>query len=160
MDAVFNAAYASDYQAPRAFYRWDADHPIFTTPNHTVRAGTITTVCARGFVDDPQGQVNRHLEFNPMLQPNMWLHNLSSEFTQGLFGGPWYSDDVPFYFHSFRTPLSVWIVRAGGLGLGGKSTISNTRPEYYYTKWLVNELRAVNRLAGRTVFAFVYVDDL
>jgi hypothetical protein len=33
LDAVFNASFVDDYSSPQALYRWDAAHPIFTTPN-------------------------------------------------------------------------------------------------------------------------------
>jgi hypothetical protein len=122
------------------------------------RIGTIKNVCARGFVDDPQAA-------NPLISPMLDLqsitHPYANEFLQGVFGNIWYAGDMRYYFHSFRTPTSVYILRAGGLGMwSGKLDVNATRYEWYYLKWMYNQISAINRLAGRSVVTFVGVDEL
>lgn len=121
------------------------------------RVGTIINVCARGFVDDPQAAAGKS---SPMYDLSATTHPYANEFLQGVFGNIWYANDLPYYFHSFRTPTSVYIIRAGGLGSFGTSAVSKTRYEWYYLKWLYNQVSAINKLAGRTVIRFMSVDEL
>lgn len=133
--------------------------PIYTNRYNSaqVRVGTIRALCMRGFVDDPQ---NTTFKLTPMYDLQCITHPYGNEFLQGVFGNIWYSGDMPYYFHSFRTPTSVYVLRAGGLGNYGNSQTTNTRYEWYFLKWMYNQISAVNKLAGRSVVQFVSVDDL
>lgn len=133
--------------------------PIYTNASHTTRVGNLTFAMTRGFMDDPQTDDDGTV-VDPMVSLNGHLHPHGNEQMQGVWGKVWYGNDIPYYFHTFRTSTSVYMIRAGGLGHAGNPTVSATRPEYFHLKWFVNQCKAVNRLAGRTVIQFVQVDDL
>lgn len=134
--------------------------PIYTNRYNSgqTRVGTIRALAMRGFVDDPQTYT---VKLTPMFNLGAITHPYGNEFLQGVFGNVWYAGDMPYYFHSFRTPTSVYVLRAGGLGSYGSFDLgAGTRYEYYLLKWVYNQVSAINRLAGRSLVTFTSVDEL
>lgn len=89
-----------------------------------------------------------------------WGHWWSDEFLWGALStaGPWYIADYPYYYHNFKTRLSVLEVPVGLLA--GTTAGSNKRYGWWHIKSTVNQVKAMNRIAGRTVAVFTYTDDL
>ena len=87
-------------------------------------------------------------------------HPGHDEFLMGAYGRLWYPQDLVYYFHTFKTPLDVFTIRAGDLAGSGNG--NPIRLGYYQIKWIVNSLRAANQLAWPThkVAQFVQADDL
>jgi hypothetical protein len=107
-------------------------------------------------MDDPPGG-SPGSAINPM-EALDHSHDPMGEVILGSMGGPWYLQDMPYYYHGFRTPLSVFVAKAGGLS--GGMGLGLGRPDYWEMKSFVNIIRAINRLAGRTIIAIVPVDQL
>lgn len=85
-------------------------------------------------------------------------HNYSEEFLWGALTGNWYRTDIAFYYHYFHTPLSVLMMSSGYMG--GDGTGSNQAAGWWQIKWTVNQIKAVNKLAGRTVIRIVDAGEL
>lgn len=89
-------------------------------------------------------------------------HKWSDEFLTGNVrskagGVVWYPNDYYFYRHNFRTALDVFEMPASLLhGTAG----ATRRFAWWQYKWIVNQVKAENYFAGRTVRTFVYTDDL
>ena len=89
------------------------------------------------------------------------VHDISNEFLTGVFTPLWYNADIPYWYHSFKTPLNVFVLRAGDLGARSTASTTNvSRVGYYMSKWIVNSVRSLNAFDGRTVGQFVSTDDL
>lgn len=88
------------------------------------------------------------------------VHDMSLEFIAGFWQQPWFTD-FPAWNHEFRTNFSLIVIRPGDL-----ATVTNAarpqiaRPGYYKAKWAVNQLKLINKFAGRPVINFVYPEDI
>lgn len=131
---------------------------VYSGAGHGTRYGTLTVAGTRGYADDPQGDG----------QPSgIWfLHGSShpwhNEFLQGALSRRWYGITHPstaWYVHTFRTPLSVFTIRTGGLMYDYNRT-NATRPDYWNLKHIVQMVRVINELNGRVNIDIVHVDDL
>jgi hypothetical protein len=88
------------------------------------------------------------------------FHATSNEFATGMFMSPWYISDTPYWNHVMRSRLSVYLIKPGDLGWLKNATSNPTRTGYLDIKWLVNQIRAVNKFANRTVIAITYPEDI
>ncbi len=96
-------------------------------------------------------------------------HSMACEFLQGFFMSRWYvaataNPNNRFFKgqpspHLFDVPLEVFSVSASALGGAGQGTTPR-RPGWYQVKWLVNQVSAINRLAGRKLIEFAYLEDI
>jgi len=86
-------------------------------------------------------------------------HEWAEEFLWGAMStaGPWWISPYPYYYHNFYTRLSVMEVP---VNLLGGTTPGTKRYGWWQIKWAVNQVKAMNALAGRNVAIFTYTDDL
>jgi len=91
-----------------------------------------------------------------------FAHDIIGEFWEGFFAQPWYIQDVPYWNHVMRARLNVVLVRPADLGcaVAGATVPVASRPGFYFIKYVVNQVRAINKLAGRTVISFAYPEDI
>lgn len=87
-------------------------------------------------------------------------HSISDEFMDGFFGSPWYIDDLVGWRHNFRTRLHVYFIKPGDMGFRATSTSNVSRHGLHELRWVVNQVKAINAFAGRTVIAFAYPEDI
>lgn len=59
-----------------------------------------------------------------------------------------------------NTGTNLIRISASGLGSGEWGTLSPNMPGWYQLKYIVNACKAINQIAGRTLIAFVYPQDL
>lgn len=85
-------------------------------------------------------------------------HNYTEEMFWGALTGNWWRTDIPYYYHYFHTPLSVLHTDTGYLA--GNATGNNQVAGWWQIKHMVNQIKAVNVLAGRSVMRIVYAEDL
>ena len=87
-------------------------------------------------------------------------HWWSDEFLWGALStaGPWFIADYPYYYHNFKTRLSILEVPVSLLA--GTTAGSNKRYGWWHIKSTVNQVKAMNRLAGRSVVVWSYTDEL
>lgn len=85
-------------------------------------------------------------------------HNYAGDFVQGLFTNLRLNNDYRFYYHTFRTQNTVFRHELGAFAGSGDGT--GKRSGWWQVKYAVNQIKAINRLAGRTVVQFVYADEL
>lgn len=126
-----------------------SDQGVYPVYDGTTFLGNLRATATRGQMREPY-------------DANMRLtHNWNHEFLLGLAGGPWYIVDMPNYYHNFRTSLGVFTVPLSVLG-NTHASITGARPSpgWWQAKWLVNQMKAVNHLAGRQVVRFVHLDEL
>jgi hypothetical protein len=88
------------------------------------------------------------------------IHEIAGETMTGFFMNPWYNADLPYWNHALRSRLDVVLIRPGELGWKKNATSNVTRSGYFEVKWIVNQIRAINKLAGRTVIAITYPEDV
>jgi hypothetical protein len=101
----------------------------------------------------------RHVDEDPAAI-NYSIHNVAFETMTGLFMSPWYLTDLSYWNHVMRSKLDVVLIKPGELGWKKNATSNVTRPGYFEVKWIVNQVRAINKLAGRTVIGFAYPEDI
>ena len=87
-------------------------------------------------------------------------HDITNEFMNGFFTPLWYNADLPYWNHEFRTRLSLFVVRPGDLGTMESATANPVRPGYHNIRWIVNQVRLVNKFAGRKVINFGFPEDI
>lgn len=85
-------------------------------------------------------------------------HNYTEDFMQGLFTNLRNLSDTRFYYHTYRSRNSVFKTEIGAFAGIGDGT--GKRSGWWQVKHVVNQCKAINALAGRTVVKFVYADDL
>jgi len=85
-------------------------------------------------------------------------HNYTEELLWGALTANWYRTDIAYYYHYFHTPLRVLMIPIGSMG--GDATGNNRAAGWWQIKHLVNQVKAANKLAGRTVISIVDAGDL
>jgi hypothetical protein len=139
---------------------FNGDRRLIYNPGTGALAGELV-MCPTRLITDPSSATTTMDPLYNIVNPS---HSYSNEFFQGFFGNTWYASDKAYYYHTFRSKFSVWTIRAGELGRyptnPASAATGKSRFGYWYTKWMVNQAKAINTLAGRTVIKFVYVDEL
>lgn len=59
-----------------------------------------------------------------------------------------------------QRPVNILRLSMAGLGSGSTGTSAPTRPDWYAAKTLVNQVRALNHIAGRTLAQIVYPEQI
>lgn len=117
------------------------------TSRSTLASGkTFNWLCFRAFDEDVAGNAFQN-------------HDMANEFLNGLFMNNWYPANLEMRNHEFKTPLSLFVVRPGDLGCtlpGG----SQMMPGFFQVKWITNQIRLINKFAGRTVVSITYPEDV
>lgn len=153
--AAFDAT--QEYKMVTGF---NGDRRLIYHPNTGGLVGELV-MCPSRLITDPASATTTMDPLYNIVNPS---HSYSNEFFQGFFGNTWYASDKAYYYHTFRSKMSVWTIRAGELGRyptnPASSATGKSRFGYWYTKWMVNQAKAINTLAGRNVINFVYVDEL
>jgi len=88
-----------------------------------------------------------------------YVHSYANDFLTGLFCNLRYQNEVPFYYHIYRTRNNVYRIDAGSLA-GTSPTGWPRRWGWWSLKSAVNPTRVINKLAGRDIVKWVYVDEL
>ena len=101
----------------------------------------------------------RHIDEDPTAV-GLVNHNIAAETMVGIWAQPWYPQDMTQYVHQFRTRFQCIYIRPGELGWKQSSTTDTQRSGFYQVKWIVNQIRTINRMAGRTVFNISYPEDI
>lgn len=123
---------------------------VYGTSAHATRVGSFMFAASRGQIVEPDTlnikSVSAHAWWEEMLWGVSALH------------GPWYPTDYPYYYHTFRTHLSVYSVDWGTLA--GNNDGRAKRSGYFMVKWYVNPLLEANARASHPFVRFVYADEL
>lgn len=85
-------------------------------------------------------------------------HNYSEDFMLAFFTNLRNLGDTRFYYHTYRSRSSVYRTELGSFAGVGDGT--GKRSGWWQVKHVVNQCKAFNTLAGRTVVQFVYADEL
>jgi len=104
----------------------------------------------------------RHIDEDVLASGCFTIHDIGMEFWQGFFEQPWYPQDLPYWNHAMRTKLSVIEIRPADLGctVAGATVPVPARPGYYMIKYAVNQVKAINKLAGRKVINIDYPENI
>jgi len=86
-------------------------------------------------------------------------HQIQVETAVGIFGQPWYSADLPYWYHNLKGRLNVVEVGVGDLGFT-TSTGYQIAPGYWYLKNTVSYINAINKSFGREMIKLVFLGDL
>jgi hypothetical protein len=86
-------------------------------------------------------------------------HDFAAESGEGVVARQWFGAPLPLYVHWFYHRTPVMIVTAGWLGRAGNSGYT-AQHSWWQIKWAANRMAAMNRLAGREVMRFDWLDDL
>lgn len=135
--------------------RWD----VGESPGGQTRGRSLYVLRSRGYTNiSPAGG----LTF-------IKIHNMSDEFMQGFFLGYWYPQSAGtvnniFYKgesspHLFHVPLEVMSAPMSTMGGAGQGTVSHRRG-YYDIKWIANQVSVINKLAGRTLVEFDWLENI
>jgi hypothetical protein len=94
-------------------------------------------------------------------------HPFPEEFVNGLFSDNWYPTSTTspngisaYYAHWFRQRLNVVWIRPADLGTRQAPTSNVIQPGWWYVKHVVNQVRALNAMAGRKIVDIVDVGEL
>lgn len=136
----------------KAMRAGDYTHDIRSGPNGSGAVlGKFKWVSARLFDEDALFQYAGH------------SHTAVGEAMNGVLLNDWYPTQLavrPYYYHAFKSRMSVHLFRMGDLGFQRNATDNPVRPGWYAIKHYVNTIRSINEFAGRTVWQIVQVDDL
>lgn len=155
-DRVVSNAFITDAVTGTNVHGWYPSQRAWKLPN----GQTLYILRTRGYTNiSPAGALTFVV-----------THNMADEFMQGFFMGYWFPQGVAsgvnniFYKgegspHMFHVPLEVMSMPAVTLGGAGQGTTAHRRG-YYEIKWLANQVSAINRLAGRQLIRFEWLEDM
>lgn len=150
LQSAGGSVFATSATNPLGLFNNEQRVPAYRDFAKTQYAGTFNFPATRGRWGEAASQ-------NLVGSASHWW---SDEFLWGALStaGPWYIADYPTYYHNFKTRLSVLEVPVSLLA--GTTAASNKRYGWWHIKSTVNQVKAMNRLAGRTVAVWSYTDEL